>query len=326
MIPRWGWALLGGLAVVGLASVGADLLLPSNSLPRAVWSSAQILVGVISLLLAQVSVCGLLGLQREGIGLQDLIFPDKIWRMAFRRLPETRWQVCWGAWSLALVGFALVFINGLTYWLPKKGQVKAKVHVAKMLNINKGMVKPDEDDAEAAPEKKDEAPKQETTRCVVVGYTLERGQLAGLVLARVEGDELRYAGIIRPGLSTDQKEELLKKFGPLQADEPVFPDFETPAVWLKPKLACQVEHTGYGEDKSFKEPVFKGLVEPEPAEPGDAAPADGRPQAGRPQAGRPQADPPAAPSQVPTRARPDPRAPRSPKTGRVPPASSSGRP
>src|SRR5262249_5003292 len=121
LIPAWGWALLGGMAVVGLISLAAGLLLPPDSLPRAIWSSVQILVGVISLLLAQVSVCGLLGLQREGIGLQDLIFPDKIWRMAFGRLPETRWQVCWGAWSLALVGFAVLCINGLTYWLPKKG-------------------------------------------------------------------------------------------------------------------------------------------------------------------------------------------------------------
>jgi hypothetical protein len=308
------------MAAIGLVSLAAGLLLPPDSLPRAVWTSAQVLVGVVSLLLAQVSVCGLLGLQREGIGVQDLIFPDKIWRMAFRRLPETRKQVCWGAWSLALVGFALLCINGLTYWLPKKGALKAKVHVAKMLNIKKDQLKADEDDAEAEPEKKDEPRKPETTRCVVVGYTVERGQLTGLVLARVEGDELRFAGIIRPGLSTEQKEELLKKFGPLEAKEPVFADFETPAVWLKPKLACEVEHTGYGEDKSFKEPRFKGLLDPETAEksePGDpATPADGRPQAA------PTAPPPPAPA----RARPDTKAPRPPRTGRAAPGSSSGRP
>src|SRR5262245_25767149 len=89
LIPGWGWALLGGMAGIGLVSLAAGLLLPPDSLPRAIWTSAQVLVGLVSLLLAQVSVCGLLGLQREGIGLQDLIFPDKIWRMAFRRLPET---------------------------------------------------------------------------------------------------------------------------------------------------------------------------------------------------------------------------------------------
>jgi hypothetical protein len=314
LIPRWGWALLGGMAVVGLASVAAGLKLPPNSLPRAVWTTVQVGVGVISLLLAQVSVCGLLGLQREGIGLLDLLFPDKIWRMAFRRLPETRWQVCWGAWSLALVGFALLFINGLTYWLPKKGALKAKVHVAKVFNIKKSQLKPDEDDAETAPEKQDDAPKPETTRCVVVGYTVERGQLAGLVLARAEGDELRYAGIIRPGLSTEQKEKLLKKFGPLQTSEPLFPNFETPAVWLKPKLDCEVEHAGFGDDKLLKEPHFKGLVEDEPGDPD--APADGLPQA----------DPPAPSSQVPARVRPDPKAPRAPKPGRAAPGSSSGRP
>jgi hypothetical protein len=308
------------MAVVGLVSLAAGLLLPPDSLPRAIWTSAQVLVGAVSLLLAQVSVCGLLGLQREGIGVQDLIFPDKIWRMAFRRLPETRWQVCWGAWSLALVGFALLCINGLTYWLPKKGALKAKVHVAKMLNIKKDQLKADEDETEAAPEKKDEPPKPETTRCVVVGYTMERGQLTGLVLARVEGDELRYAGIIRPGLSTEQKEELLKKFGPLQANEPVFPDFETPAVWLKPKLSCEVEHTGYGEDKFFKEPHYKGLLEPEKAEKPEAD------DPAVPAAGRPQAAPPAPPSQAPARVRPDPRAPRPPRAGRAAPGSPSGRP
>src|SRR5207248_1425773 len=42
LVPRWVWVLLGGVAVVSLASVNAGTLLPPNSWSRAVWTTTQV--------------------------------------------------------------------------------------------------------------------------------------------------------------------------------------------------------------------------------------------------------------------------------------------
>src|SRR5207248_3791595 len=104
------------------------------------------------------------------------------------------------------------------------------------------------------PEPSEPAVKPETARCVVVGYTEENDEVTGLVVARQEGDELRYAGTVRPNLTAEEKDNLLKRFAKLAAKRPVFADFEKPVVWLKPELACEVEHTGTGESPLLKEP------------------------------------------------------------------------
>lgn len=146
LVPRWVWVMLGGVAVVGLASVNAGMLLPPSSWPRAVWTTAQIAVGLAGLLLAQVAVCSWLGEQQNGPSLWDLLMPYRVWRMAVRHLPATRWAVCCAAWCVTLIVCALVFVGGLTYWLPKKGEVRATVHVAKVLDI-----KHEETESEQAP-------------------------------------------------------------------------------------------------------------------------------------------------------------------------------
>ena len=45
---------------------------------------------------------------------------------------------------------------------------------------------------------------------VVVGYTVEGDDVTGLVVARVEGDELRYAGTVKPNLTAEEKAMLEK--------------------------------------------------------------------------------------------------------------------
>ena len=291
-MPRWAWVMLGGLLAVGLGSLDAGLLLPPGSLARAAWTTAQVVTGLMGLVLAQVSVCSLLGSQQYQPGLWDLVVPERVWRLAIKRLPQTQGQLCCAAWCVALVVCAFTMIGGLTYWLPKKGEVRPTVYVAKLLDIKKEQLEAEEPRAEAAepprpqpitpapqPEPSEPAVKPETARCVVVGYTVEGDEVTGLVVARQEGDELRYAGTVKPQLSAEQKEGLLKRFAALASKRPVFADFEKPVVWLKPELACEVEHTGTGDSPLLKEPRFKGLVQDEkPAADGEA-PADGQPPA-----------------------------------------------
>jgi hypothetical protein len=272
LVPRWAWVMLGGVAVVGLMSVNAGMLLPPASWQRAVWTTTQIVVGVVGLLLAQVAVCSWLGEQRDQPTLWDLLMPDRVWRVAVRRLPETRWAVCAAAWCVTLIVCALAFVGGLTYWLPKKGDVRATVPVAKVLDVKKEQVEsepapapepPPRPAPAPRPEEKAPAPKLPTARCVVVGYTVENDEVTSLVMARKEGDQWSYVGTVRPTLTPEQRDDLLKRFGRLASSRPVLRDFTAPVVWLKPELACEVEHAGAADGPLLKEPRFKGLVEGE---------------------------------------------------------------
>jgi ATP-dependent DNA ligase len=82
---------------------------------------------------------------------------------------------------------------------------------------------------------------------------------------------------VRPTLTPEQNEELLKRFGRLAAAKPIFPDFEKPVAWLKPELNCEVEHAGAADGPLLKEPRFKGLIESEKPDPDEDAPAAGPP-------------------------------------------------
>jgi hypothetical protein len=245
--------------------------------------------------------------------------PERVWRLAIKRLPQTQGQVCCAAWCVALVVCGLIFVGGLTYWLPKKGETKPTVYVAKLLDLKKEQTEPETAPEPAhpaappqssgsviqPPEESAAAPKPETARCVVVGYTVEDGEVTGLVVARQEGDELRYAGTVKPQLTAEQKDGLLKRFAALASKRPVFADFEKPVVWLKPELACEVEHTGTGDSPVLKEPRFKGLVEEEKPGPDEAA-ADSQPPAGAPA----KADTrPKTPATAPAKPKPDQAAP-----------------
>jgi hypothetical protein len=309
LLPRWAWVMLGGLLAVGLGSLDANLLLPPDSWARAVWTTAQVVTGVVGMLLAHVSVVCFLGLQHDAPGLWDLVMPDRVWKRAIKRLPLTKGQVCAAAWSLALVVCGLVFVGGLTYWLPKKGETKPQVYVAKLLDIKKEQLEAEEAPRPEAAEPPRPQPlpsatqpgageppaKPETARCVVVGYTVENDEVTGLVVARVEGDELRYAGTVRPNLTPEQRDDLLKRFAKLAAKRPVFQNFEKPVVWLKPELTCEVEHAGAADGPVLKEPRFKGLVEDE--KPGDSP--EKTPTTPAPEGPKPERTPPGAPPSQP---------------------------
>ena len=94
LLPRWAWVLLGGVLAVGLGSLDAGLLLPSDSWARAAWTTGQVVTGLVGMLLAHVSVVCFLGTQRDAPGLVDLVMPDRVWKRAIKRLPETQGQVC----------------------------------------------------------------------------------------------------------------------------------------------------------------------------------------------------------------------------------------
>ena len=275
VIPSWGWFLIVGLCCVVALSLIANYKLPENSRVRAIWSTFQVVGGLLAFLIAGAVGTTRLGPMHESLGLMDMLLPDRVWALVIKRLPDTRWHLCTGAWSAMAVLCGILCVGGLTYWLPSKiappkpanvpfARVKDKSSEdeGKMDDPAEKPDKPKTEETEETPR-----PKKTVTKCVIVGYTTKDGELDGLVVATVQDDELSYAGIVPASKDPTVREDLLNRFGSLKVDTPVFPDLEVKAIWLQPRLFCAVESAGVDEDEVLKEPKFKGLDVPEMPEP-----------------------------------------------------------
>jgi hypothetical protein len=275
LIPSWGWFLIVGVCCVPALSLIADHYLPENSRVRAIWSTIEVVGGLLAFLIAGVVASTRFGPMHESLGLTDMLLPDRVWVLAIKRLPATRWHVCTGAWSAMAVLCGIFCVGGLTYWLPSK---KSPPKPANVPFAARTKDKSSEDEEKMAPAEKPDKPKTEeteetplpkktVTKCVIVGYTTKDGELDGLVVATVEDDELSYAGIVPASKDPAVRKDLLSRFGALKVDTPVFPDLEVEAIWLQQRLFCKVESAGVDEDQVLKEPEFKGLEVPEMPEP-----------------------------------------------------------
>ena len=107
---------------------------------------------------------------------------------------------------------------------------------------------------------------------VIGGYSRSsvRGRpFSSLLLGTFENGELIYAGKVGTGFSSADLDALAKRFKPLEQRQSSF--VEVPvierkdAVWLKPKLVCEVEYTEWTRDGRLRHPSFQGLREDKPA-------------------------------------------------------------
>jgi hypothetical protein len=281
LIPSWGWFLVVGLICVAALSIIADYTLPPNPCVRATWSTIQVIAGLLAFLIAGAVGATRLGAMHESLSLMDMLLPDRVWGLVIKRLPATRWYVCTGAWSAMAVLCGILCVGNLTYWLPTKKAPPKPAKVAFTIRSN------DQSSEDEAPAEKPDRPKTEeteqpagpkmtVTKCVIVGYTTKDGELDGLVLATVLDDELSYAGIVPASRDPEVRTDLLKRFGSLKVDTPVFPDLDVEGIWLKPRLICEVESAGFDDDQVLKEPKFKGLHVPERPEPARAPDGKGK--------------------------------------------------
>jgi bifunctional non-homologous end joining protein LigD len=92
---------------------------------------------------------------------------------------------------------------------------------------------------------------------------------SSLLLGTFEDGELIYVGKVGTGFSSADLDTLAKRFKPLEQTKSPF--VEVPAiegkdaVWLKPKLVCEVEYTEWTRDGRLRHPSFQGLREDKPA-------------------------------------------------------------
>jgi bifunctional non-homologous end joining protein LigD len=117
---------------------------------------------------------------------------------------------------------------------------------------------------------------------VIGGFTRNEGTsklFSSLLVGVFEKGRLRYAGKVGTGFTEKMQKEMMRQFKPLiQSKSPfdVEPDVNRPsrfrpdppgarAVWLQPKLVCEVSFREMTEDGLMRQPSYKGMREDKPA-------------------------------------------------------------
>ncbi|MEE1920695.1 DNA ligase D [Pseudomonas sp. 148P] len=108
---------------------------------------------------------------------------------------------------------------------------------------------------------------------VIVGYTDPKGSrsaFGALLLGLHDGEQLRYAGKVGTGFSTDTLDTLLKQLKPLEISRPALDKPPTGVEargvhWLEPRLLAEVSFAQMTRDGSVRHAVFHGLRNDKPA-------------------------------------------------------------
>jgi hypothetical protein len=122
-LPNWAWVLIGGVAMVAAIDIPLSMALQGDGLPRAIFSTLQIVLGVLMIVAAQTWSLVLLAPSDDKLGIKEAMLPSRLWGMTVKQLPETRGQVWLASWGLACILSAIFIVGGLTHWLsylPKK--------------------------------------------------------------------------------------------------------------------------------------------------------------------------------------------------------------
>ncbi|MBS1625250.1 MAG: DNA ligase D [Bacteroidetes bacterium] len=111
---------------------------------------------------------------------------------------------------------------------------------------------------------------------VIGGYTINEGTskpFSSLLVGVYEGKKLVYTGKVGTGFNTAMQKDMMKQFAPLVTDSVPFtaePDINKPsrfnpdppkatAVYLKPKLVCEVSYAEMTGDGIMRHPSFEGM-------------------------------------------------------------------
>jgi hypothetical protein len=274
-VPSWLRITLAGVAGVTLISTAANYSLADESFARALWSSLQVVLGLLAVLAAQVWCLFLLAPTDGSLGPKDLILSFRLWGLVLKQLPDMRRQVWVGSWGATAVASAVLIVGGFSYWAqfykPKKYVDKSLLSAIKdavPANEKASLTESIEDFAskqDLTKQKKDDKAKnvpRVITQCAIIGYTVDEDKMiSGLLVGRLDRDKLRYAGVVKRGFTPESSKELVERLKPLERPTPFFPNLSLSAVWVQPEVFCEIQQAGFDDFGYFKDPSFEGLLE-----------------------------------------------------------------
>jgi hypothetical protein len=271
LIPPWGWVLIAGVAVLFAVSLAARFVVPQG-MPRAIWTYAQFVIGIIALLAAHVACYMFAIMVNDTLSFVDIILkPIVIWKATIDELPKTIKRVALGGWGLAAALFAALVVGGVKYdeiidWgkVPPKKKLKPAVTVPiDAPPDDKSMEEAMEDFTDKAGVgmtdeqlQKLKGNRQKMIKCLIIGFTPNREtDFDSLVLAVEEGAKWRYAGVLREGVPVEVRSLLNERMRSIRRSSPAVP-CDVKAIWLEPKLMCTVWYEDWGADQRLLRPFF----------------------------------------------------------------------
>lgn len=109
---------------------------------------------------------------------------------------------------------------------------------------------------------------KETMDCLIIGFTKGEGDreksFGSLQLAQREGDKLVYRGRVGTGFDDAMLKHLSVQFAALAIGEkPISAEAheEKKTIWMDPRLVCEVEYSMLTDNGTFRDPVFKKVVD-----------------------------------------------------------------
>lgn len=95
---------------------------------------------------------------------------------------------------------------------------------------------------------------------LVLGYIEEDNSVKDIVIGREIKGEIQYAGTIYIGVSSkDQKSLLEYAKNHIDDAENVYKKEKPNAIWIKPKLVCNVQYMEKTATGSMRQPIFRGI-------------------------------------------------------------------
>ncbi len=106
---------------------------------------------------------------------------------------------------------------------------------------------------------------QKSQEVIIIGYTKPQGSRAkfgSLLLAIRKNKKLEFAGHVGTGFDDQTLKDIYEKLNPLIVKKCPLeeePHTNTPAIWVKPSIVCEVTFTEWTEDHKLRHPSFKGI-------------------------------------------------------------------
>ena len=99
-------------------------------------------------------------------------------------------------------------------------------------------------------------------QCVVIGYQSDGKDLTGLVVATMDGDRLKFVGVVREGIDPALGKDLMSRLSGLAREGSLIPGLRVKGtIWVKPGVFCDVSHAGADKQGQLEGAKLKKLMD-----------------------------------------------------------------